>query len=111
MVGHTGNFEATVRACEVLDECIGKVIRTAIDQKTTVIITADHGNAEQMLDEKGGIHTAHTSNRVPLIVVDDQYKAQKLRPGTAIDVAPTILAILDIELPGEMTGRPLFIEN
>ena len=111
MVGHTGNFEATIRACEVVDECIGKVVRATLESGGRAIITADHGNAEQMIDyETGEIHTAHTSNPVPLILVDEGLRSFRLRSGTAIDVAPTILKLFGIPQPPEMTGRCLMIE-
>lgn len=111
MVGHTGNFEATIRACEVVDECVGKVVQAVLEKRGRVIITGDHGNAEQMTHyETGEIHTAHTSNPVPLILVDEPLKAYRLSPGTAIDVAPTILRLLSIPQPQEMTGRCLIHE-
>ncbi len=111
MVGHTGNFAATVRACEVIDECIGKVVEATVRHKGRVIITADHGNAEQMIDyDTGQIHTAHTSNMVPVIVVDEQLKSVRLQRGKASDVAPTILRMLGIPQPAEMTGRTLIAE-
>jgi len=110
-VGHTGNFEATIRACEVVDECVGKVVQAVLEKRGRVIITGDHGNAEQMTHyETGEIHTAHTSNPVPLILVDEPLKAYRLSPGTAIDVAPTILRLLSIPQPHEMTGRCLIHE-
>ena len=112
MVGHTGNFPATVRACEVVDECIGKVVEAATRQKGTVIITADHGNAEQMLDyETGQPHTAHTANPVPLILVNEEFKARRLVIGSAIDVAPTILALWEVPKPAEMTGHCLVVAS
>lgn len=111
MVGHTGNFDATVRACEAVDRCIGQVVKVLQEENGRVIITADHGNAEQMIDyETGNIHTAHTSNPVPLILVDEELRSSRLRSGTAIDVAPTILGLFGISQPTEMTGRPLIIE-
>jgi len=112
MVGHTGNFAATVRACEVIDECIGRIVRAMMDKRGRVIITGDHGNAEQMIDyETGQIHTAHTSNPVPLILIDEELKSSRLNSGKAIDVAPTILRLLGLPQPSEMTGRPLLIEG
>ncbi|MEE9185921.1 MAG: 2,3-bisphosphoglycerate-independent phosphoglycerate mutase [Candidatus Binatia bacterium] len=108
MVGHTGNFQATVRACEIVDECIGRVVQATLREKGRTIIIADHGNAEQMIDYKTGkVHTAHTSNPVPLIVVDEELRSGPLRSGTAIDVAPTILKLLGIPQPPEMTGNCL----
>ncbi|HEX9442651.1 MAG TPA: 2,3-bisphosphoglycerate-independent phosphoglycerate mutase [Candidatus Binatia bacterium] len=108
MVGHTGDFEATVRACEVVDECVGRVAEAALGRKGRVIVTADHGNAEQMIDyDTGEIQTAHTSNPVPVIIADETLKSARLAPGKAIDVAPTILKMLGIPQPEEMTGRPL----
>ena len=111
MVGHTGNFKATIRACEVVDECIGKIVQATLSSNGRAIITADHGNAEQMIDyDTGDIHTAHTSNPVPLILMDEALKSWHLRPGTAVDVAPTILKLFAIPQPPEMTGRCLIVE-
>ncbi|HWP57590.1 MAG TPA: 2,3-bisphosphoglycerate-independent phosphoglycerate mutase [Candidatus Acidoferrales bacterium] len=108
MVGHTGNFPATVRACEVVDECIGKVAEATLKQKGYLLITGDHGNAEQMVDyETGQPHTAHTSNPVPLILVGEEFRSARLMSGSAIDVAPTILSLWRIPKPPEMTGRSL----
>jgi len=108
MVGHSGDFKATLRACEVADECVGKVVRAVLQKKGRVIITSDHGNAEQMIDyETGSVHTAHTTNPVPLILVDDQLKINGLRSGTAIDVAPTVLKLFGIPQPPEMSGHSL----
>jgi len=110
MVGHTGNFEAAVRACEVIDECLGKLVNAALSKKGTLIITADHGNVEQLIDYDTGMpHTAHTTNRVPVILVDDERKQCRLNTGTAIDVAPTILQLLGLPLPKEMTGHSLIV--
>ncbi|MGH7848201.1 MAG: 2,3-bisphosphoglycerate-independent phosphoglycerate mutase [Candidatus Binatia bacterium] len=108
MVGHTGNFAATIRACEVVDECIGKVVEATTRQKGTVMITGDHGNAEQMVDyETGQPHTAHTTNPVPLILVNEQWQSGRLIAGSAIDIAPTILWLWEVPKPSEMTGRCL----
>jgi 2,3-bisphosphoglycerate-independent phosphoglycerate mutase len=112
MVGHTGNFEAAVRACEVIDECLGKLVDAALDKKGKIIITADHGNIEQLIDYDTGMpHTAHTTNRVPVILVDDERTRCRLNEGTAIDVAPTILQLLGLPLPKEMTGHSLIVES
>jgi 2,3-bisphosphoglycerate-independent phosphoglycerate mutase len=112
MVGHTGNFEAAVRACEVIDECIGKVVDAAISKKGRLIITADHGNIEQLIDYDTGMpHTAHTINRVPVILVDEECAKCRLNEGTAIDVAPTVLQILGLPQPPEMTGHSLIVDS
>jgi len=108
MVGHTGNFEASVKAVEVIDECLGRVVDAALAQKGKVVITADHGNIEQLIDYDTGMpHTAHTTNRVPVILVDEERKRCRLRQGTAVDVAPTVLQLLGLPQPKEMTGHCL----
>jgi 2,3-bisphosphoglycerate-independent phosphoglycerate mutase len=112
MVGHTGNFEASVKACEVIDECLGKVVDVALSRKARVLITADHGNIEQLIDYDTGMpHTAHTINRVPIILVDEERKRSRLKEGTAIDVAPTVLRLLELPQPSEMTGHSLIIDS
>jgi len=112
MVGHTGNFEASVKACEVIDECLGKVVDAALGKNGRVLITADHGNIEQLIDyDTGKPHTAHTTNLVPLILVDEERKNAELNQGSASDVAPTVLKLLEIPQPAEMTGHSLIIES
>lgn len=109
MVGHTGDMNATVAAVEAVDECVGKVVEAVISVEGAVIITADHGNAEQMKNEEGA-HTAHTLNDVPIIVVcdSDGDTPVKLRSGGCLaDVAPTMLDILKLKQPEEMTGLSL----
>jgi len=87
------------------------VMKVLLEENGRAIITGDHGNAEQMIDyETGNIHTAHTSNPVPLILVDEELRSCRLRSGTAIDVAPTILGLFGISQPAEMTGRRLIAE-
>ena len=109
MVGHSGIYEAAVKAIEAVDECMGKVVRCVREKGGTVLITADHGNAEQMLDyETGQPHTAHTCNPVPLILVSD--KPFKLKSGKLADIAPTMLELLNLEKPKEMTGESLLIK-
>ena len=105
MVGHSGSIPATVAAVETVDRCLARVIKTAEAAGVRVIVTADHGNAELMLDpETGGPHTAHTTNPVPFVVVDGE-REMPLRPGGALcDVAPTILSMLGVEQPREMSG-------
>ena len=108
MVGHSGSLPATVRACEVVDECLARVIAAAEKTGTRLLVTADHGNCEMMIDpETGGPHTAHTTNPVPLVVVDPD-DDRPLRAGGALcDVGPTILRLMGLEQPAEMTGRDL----
>ena len=112
MVGHTGNFEASIRAVEVIDECLGKVVDAAMSKKGKVVITADHGNIEQLIDYDTGMpHTAHTTNLVPVILVDQERQKCRLTQGSGVDIAPTILKLLDLAQPKEMTGRSLIVEN
>ncbi len=108
MVGHTGVLEAAIKACETVDACLGKIITAIRTLGGIGFVTADHGNAEQMIDyETGEPHTAHTLNPVPFIYVRNGAKA-KLRPGILGDVAPTILTALQVPIPKEMTGKSLF---
>lgn len=112
MVGHTGNFEASVRAVEVIDECLGKVVDAAMGKKGKVVITADHGNIEQLIDYDTGMpHTAHTTNLVPVILVDEERQKCRLSQGSGVDIAPTILQLLNLAQPQEMTGRSLIVET
>ncbi|MDO6543127.1 2,3-bisphosphoglycerate-independent phosphoglycerate mutase [Photobacterium sanguinicancri] len=108
MVGHTGVYDAAVQACEALDGCIGQVVEAIREMDGQLLITADHGNAEMMINpETGGIHTAHTNLPVPLIYVGN--KSLTLKDGGKLsDLAPTMLAMSDIEIPAEMTGQVLF---
>lgn len=109
MVGHTGSLEAAIKAIETVDECVGKVVEAVEKQNGVLLITADHGNAEQMVDYKTGEpHTAHTTNPVPLMLVGMQNV--KLRQGRLADLAPTMLAIMKLPKPQEMTGESLIIE-
>jgi 2,3-bisphosphoglycerate-independent phosphoglycerate mutase len=107
-VGHTGNLSATIAAVETLDVCLGRIMKALHAADGVAIVTADHGNAEQMWDnELKAPHTAHTSNPVPVILSADRFAGRKLRDGTLRDVAPTLLELLEIPLPSEMTGRSL----
>jgi 2,3-bisphosphoglycerate-independent phosphoglycerate mutase len=107
MVGHTGDLAATILALEVVDECIGQLVSRVRALGGITLITADHGNAEQMIDPAGGPLTAHTTNPVHLIVVDDEMRGARLEDGIFADVAPTILALLGLPAPAEMTGHNL----
>jgi 2,3-bisphosphoglycerate-independent phosphoglycerate mutase len=108
MVGHTGSIEATVKAVETLDGCLGRIMTAARTVGATAIVTSDHGNAEQMWDDElKAPHTAHTSNPVPIVLCGDRYIGRQLKDGWLRDVAPTILDLLDIPLAPEMTGRSL----
>ncbi len=109
MVGHTGNIQAAITAIETVDECVGKLVDAVMAKGGSAIVTADHGNCEQMINpETNGPHTAHTTYDVPLIVIDDQFKGAKLREGGALaGVMPTLLALGGIEQPMEMAGSPL----
>jgi len=109
MVGHTGVFEAAKSAIEAIDECLGKVVPAILEQGGVALITADHGNSEQMVDyETGGPFTAHTTNPVPLIVAG--LGDVKLKEGRLADLAPTMLGILGLEKPKEMTGESLIVK-
>ncbi|MGE3550844.1 MAG: alkaline phosphatase family protein, partial [Geobacter sp.] len=108
MVGHTGILPAAIKAVETVDACAGRVVEKARSLGGTVLITADHGNAEQMVDEKGEPHTAHTCNPVWLVLVDDNRKDTVLKEGGKLaDIAPTMLKILGLPQPTEMTGESL----
>ena len=108
MVGHTGSIPATIKAVETVDQCLARVIKSAEKVGTRLLITADHGNCEMMIDpETGGPHTAHTTNPVPFIVVDPDGDRPLRSGGALCDVGPTILTMLGIERPSEMTGTDL----
>ncbi|HYR74739.1 MAG TPA: 2,3-bisphosphoglycerate-independent phosphoglycerate mutase [Pyrinomonadaceae bacterium] len=109
MVGHTGMLDKTIQACQYVDTCLGWITKAMRNARGTTLITADHGNAEQMIDPvTGQPHTAHTTNPVPFHLIDEDSKGARLREGGALeDVAPTMLGLLGIEKPVEMTGRDL----
>ncbi len=106
MVGHTGVFGATVRACEVVDQCLAQVVTKALENDYTTLIVADHGNADKMLDDQGHPYTAHTDHLVPCILVDKDIRVP-LKEGKLADVAPTILQCLGLPIPPAMTGQSL----
>lgn len=109
MVGHTGDFEAAKEAVKSVDRAVKRIVEATLRRNGTVVITADHGNAEQMIDEAtGGILTEHTTSPVPFIVINTEMIKQKItKKGKLADVAPTILKLLDIKKPKEMTGKSL----
>lgn len=106
MVGHTGVFEAVVKACETVDYCAGKVTEAALRNGYTVIVIADHGNADFMINEDGTPNTAHSTSLVPCILVDDSFKGT-IKNGKLGDLAPTILTLMGVPVPPEMTGEVL----
>jgi len=109
MVGHTGKLDAAIKAVEKVDECVGRIVAAALAKGGALIVTADHGNCEQMWDPENNCpHTAHTTYDVPLIVVDDRFKGAKLRTGGRLaDIAPTALKMMGLQQPAEMTGQSL----
>jgi 2,3-bisphosphoglycerate-independent phosphoglycerate mutase len=106
MVGHTGVFDAVVKACEVVDTCAQEVTHAALENDYTTLIIADHGNAEFMINDDGTPNTAHTTNLVPCILIDKHYKG-KISNGKLGDLAPTILTLIGVPIPKEMTGNVL----
>jgi 2,3-bisphosphoglycerate-independent phosphoglycerate mutase len=111
MVGHTGDVPATIAAVETLDRCLGTIMAAMTRAGGTAIVTADHGNAEQMWDDElKAPHTAHTSNPVPVLLCDDRYIGRRLGDGALCDVAPTILDLLGIPQAPEMTGKTLLVK-
>ena len=109
MVGHTGKLDATVAAVETVDGCVNQVVEAVKSIGGKVILTSDHGNCEKMQDEENGPHTAHTANPVPLILIDPDRPDCSLREGILADIAPTILELLGLEKPAEMTGKSLVL--
>lgn len=105
MVGHTGVFEAAVKACETVDICTKDVITSALENGYTTLLIADHGNCETMINPDGTPHTAHTTNPVPIILIDPELK--HIKNGVLGDIAPTILGLMDIEKPAQMTQQTL----
>ncbi|MBU0668366.1 2,3-bisphosphoglycerate-independent phosphoglycerate mutase [Patescibacteria group bacterium] len=113
LVGHSGNLPATIKACEVIDDCVGRIAEKCLKKGYNLIITADHGNAEYMIYEKNGDPCpSHTTNKVPFILVSSKLKNAKLRGDCGLsDIAPTILDIMDIRKPTEMKGKSLIIKK
>ncbi len=113
MVGHTGVLDAAIKAVETVDDEVGRITDAVMKKDGVILIISDHGNAEEMIDEKtGSAHTYHTTNMVPFILVSSRYKNRKLKPhGKLCDIAPTILDILGIEKPAEMEGMSLLLSQ
>ena len=106
MVGHTGDMNAAIKAVETVDTCVGKVVDACMEHGYIVCITADHGNADLMFDENGKVNTAHTTNPVPFLVKN---ATAILKPGRLCDIAPTMLDLMGLEIPSEMTGESLLL--
>jgi 2,3-bisphosphoglycerate-independent phosphoglycerate mutase len=106
MVGHTGVFAAAIRAVETVDACVKRIVTAALQHEYTVFLTADHGNADYMINEDGTPNTAHTLNLVPLFIIDKEWKGT-VKAGKLADVAPTMLTIMGLPVPPEMTGEVL----
>ena len=111
MVGHTGVFDAAVKAVEAVDTCVGKVVEKVLSMKGTVLLTADHGNADRMYEEDGSPFTAHTTNPVPFILVNADPSYTLREGGCLADIAPTLIELMGMEQPKEMTGKSLLIKK
>lgn len=109
MVGHTGDLNAAIRACEVVDECTASVVATALEKDYVIIIIADHGNCETMINSDGSPNTAHTTNPVPIILVDKEKK--KINNGILGNIAPTVLDLLNVQIPKTMTQNSLLVKS
>lgn len=105
MVGHTGSFKAVVKAIEAVDDCVGQIARIAQQKDYDLVITADHGNAEEVVNKNGSINTSHSLNPVPFLLVSNDY--EKVKNGCLADIAPTILKMMKLNVPKEMTGKSL----
>ncbi|HEV8079210.1 MAG TPA: 2,3-bisphosphoglycerate-independent phosphoglycerate mutase [Chitinophagaceae bacterium] len=110
MVGHTGVWEAVIKAAETVDNCVEKIVTAALENGYTIFLTADHGNADYMINEDGTPNTAHTLNLVPLFIIDKSWTGN-INPGKLGDIAPTILTMMHLPIPKEMTGNILIGEN
>jgi 2,3-bisphosphoglycerate-independent phosphoglycerate mutase len=106
MVGHTGVFSAAIKAVETVDKCVERVVTASLEHGYTVFLTADHGNADYLINEDGTPNTAHTLNLVPLFIIDKNFKGA-VKPGKLGDIAPTILTMMQLPIPSEMTGEVL----
>ncbi len=111
MVGHTGVFSAAIKAAETVDTCLDRLINTALEFDYQIIVIADHGNSDYMINDDGSPHTAHTKNPVPCIYVSNESTGKSLKPGRLADIAPTILSLMGIDQPALMTGKNLIIAD
>ena len=107
MVGHTGVYDAIIKAVETTDRCLSKVLEEGLKNDYDFVIIADHGNAEMVINPDGSTHTAHTTNPVPILIIAD--RDVKIRDGILADIAPTILDLMEIDQPDEMSGRSLIV--
>ena len=107
MVGHTGVYEAIVKAVEITDRCLSKVLEEGLKNGYDFVVIADHGNADMAMNPDGSPHTAHTTNPVPVLIVSD--RDVQVQDGILADVAPTILDLMEIAQPDEMSGRSLIV--
>ncbi|MGN0823211.1 MAG: 2,3-bisphosphoglycerate-independent phosphoglycerate mutase, partial [Candidatus Gallimonas sp.] len=110
MVGHTGVIPAAVKAVHTVDECVKKVMDKILSMGGSALLTADHGNADKMLDTDGSPFTAHTTYPVPVVLVSEQFRNAKLRDGILADLAPTLLDVMGLPVPPEMTGKSLLVK-
>jgi 2,3-bisphosphoglycerate-independent phosphoglycerate mutase len=106
MVGHTGIWSAAIKAAETVDKCVERIVTTGLENGYTIFLTADHGNSDYMINEDGSPNTAHTLNPVPFFIIDENWRGT-LKPGKLGDIAPTILNMMELEIPAEMTGKVL----
>ncbi len=106
MVGHTGVWEAAIKAAETVDKCVEQIVTTGLKNGYTIFLTADHGNSDYMINEDGSPNTAHTLNPVPFFIIDKDWKGS-IKPGKLGDIAPTILTMMELEIPKEMSGEVL----
>jgi 2,3-bisphosphoglycerate-independent phosphoglycerate mutase len=109
MVGHTGVWYAVIKAVETVDKCVKEIVTTALENNYTVFLTADHGNADYVVNDDGTPNTAHTKNLVPLFIIDKEWRGT-VHPGKLGDIAPTILTMMKLPIPKEMTGKILIDE-
>lgn len=107
MVGHTGDFSAAMKAAEAVDKNLSKIVPVALNNNYMLMITADHGNADNMVNPDGTPNTAHSLNPVPVIFISNDYQNYKIKNGKLADIAPTILNLMEIQAPKEMNGEIL----